>query len=77
MKRLWKQEWKYYLFFVVIMTVILSFDQDINWLLEFDIGDGSASDFIIGTILYSLSESVSGYLIQRMGFKRCNWYSGF
>lgn len=69
MKRLWKQEWKYYLFFVVIMTVILSFDQDINWLLEFDIGDGNASDFIIGTILYSLSESVNGYLIQRMVLK--------
>lgn len=64
MKRLWKQEWKYYLFFVVIMTVILSFDQDISWLLEYGIEDGSGMDFQIGIMLYSFSSSISGYFIQ-------------
>ena len=41
MKRLWKHEWKYYLSFMVIMTVILLLSQDISWLTEFGMGDRS------------------------------------
>lgn len=67
MKRLWKHEWKYYLAFMVIMTVILLLGQDINWLTEFGFEDSSNLDFLnfqIGNVLCLFSDGTMGYFIQ-------------
>lgn len=68
MKRLWKHEWKYYLSFMVIMTVILLLGQDMSWLTEYDdIGGNGNLDFQIfqiGDVLWFFSNGIMGYFIQ-------------
>lgn len=68
MKRLWKHEWKYYLSFMVIMTVILLLSQDISWLTEFGMGYRSWQDFQIASMLYYFSDGVIGGLLSSIVF---------